>query len=193
NVRRRLPVAVDRVVLAYPSAVQTIIRETVKSRLGKGDGLSSVQRPRSPVSLRGTPQKPPRIGPGHGLQRMQAARILTQLDNSASAARRSLDRSRRRSFMGRHAEMSDEVFDDLSATEDSLLQSAIADRLRAAGLRPTRQRVALGMLLFGEEDRHVSAEILHAEALMAGEQVSLATVYNTLHQFTGAGLLRELA
>ncbi len=95
--------------------------------------------------------------------------------------------------MGRHAEMSDEVFDDLSATEDSLLQSAIADRLRAAGLRPTRQRVALGMLLFGEEDRHVSAEILHAEALMAGEQVSLATVYNTLHQFTGAGLLRELA
>lgn len=72
-------------------------------------------------------------------------------------------------------------------------QAAIAERLRRAGLRPTRQRVALGALLFAGEDRHVSAEMLHAEALSAGEHVSLATVYNTLHQFTGAGLLRELA
>ena len=69
----------------------------------------------------------------------------------------------------------------------------IAERLRLAGLRPTRQRLALGTLLFCSGDRHVSAEILHAEALAAGEQVSLATVYNTLHQFTRAGLLRELA
>lgn len=93
--------------------------------------------------------------------------------------------------------MSEDVSDDLLTTEHPLagsgLPSAIADRLRDAGLRPTRQRVALGMLLFGGEDRHVSAEMLHAEAVMAGEQVSLATVYNTLHQFTGAGLLRELA
>ncbi|HKZ95795.1 MAG TPA: Fur family transcriptional regulator [Hyphomicrobiaceae bacterium] len=70
---------------------------------------------------------------------------------------------------------------------------AIADRLRKAGLRPTRQRLTLGTLLFGSGDRHVSAEMLHAEALAAGEQVSLATVYNTLHQFTQARLLRELA
>jgi Fur family transcriptional regulator, iron response regulator len=70
---------------------------------------------------------------------------------------------------------------------------SIVERLRVAGLRPTRQRVVLGSLLFGAGDRHVSAEILHAEALGAGEQVSLATVYNTLHQFTEAGLLRELA
>lgn len=69
----------------------------------------------------------------------------------------------------------------------------IAERLRAAGLRPTRQRLALGTLLFRDGDRHVSAELLHAEALASGEQVSLATVYNTLHQFTRAGLLRELA
>jgi Fur family iron response transcriptional regulator len=82
-----------------------------------------------------------------------------------------------------------------SLAEGALLpqQSAIAERLRKAGLRPTRQRVALGALLFGGEDRHVSAEILHAEAITQGEQVSLATVYNTLHQFTDAGLLRELA
>lgn len=65
--------------------------------------------------------------------------------------------------------------------------------LREAGLRPTRQRMALGYLLFGQQDRHVTAEMLHAEAVSAGEKVSLATVYNTLHQFKHAGLLRELA
>ncbi len=69
----------------------------------------------------------------------------------------------------------------------------IPDLLRRAGLRPTRQRIALGELLFGNGDRHVTAEMLHAEALAIGEQVSLATVYNTLHQFRRAGLLRELA
>jgi Fur family transcriptional regulator, iron response regulator len=65
--------------------------------------------------------------------------------------------------------------------------------LRRAGLRPTRQRLLLAELLFGGADRHVSAEVLHAEALAKGEHVSLATVYNTLHQFRGAGLVRELA
>ena len=66
------------------------------------------------------------------------------------------------------------------------------DRLRASGLRPTRQRLALARLLFDGCDRHVTAETLHAEAAGAGVPVSLATVYNTLHQFTGAGLLREI-
>lgn len=65
--------------------------------------------------------------------------------------------------------------------------------LRAARLRPTRQRLLLAELLFAGTDRHVSAEVLHAEALGQGEQVSLATVYNTLHQFRAAGLVRELA
>jgi Fur family iron response transcriptional regulator len=69
----------------------------------------------------------------------------------------------------------------------------VSQLLRQAGLRPTRQRLALGTLLFGGEDRHVTAELLHAEALTAGQHVSLATVYNTLHQFKRAGLLRELA
>jgi Fur family iron response transcriptional regulator len=53
--------------------------------------------------------------------------------------------------------------------------------------------MALGFLLFGNDDRHVTAEVLHAEAVATGERVSLATVYNTLHQFKRAGLLRELA
>ena len=66
-------------------------------------------------------------------------------------------------------------------------------RLRHAGLRPTRHRIALAALLFGAGDRHVTAEALHLEAVGAGERVSLATVYNALHQFRGAGLLRELA
>lgn len=65
--------------------------------------------------------------------------------------------------------------------------------LRNAGLRPTRQRVALGELLFANGDRHVTAEVLHEEAIHRSIPVSLATVYNTLHQFTAAGLLREVA
>jgi Fur family iron response transcriptional regulator len=66
------------------------------------------------------------------------------------------------------------------------------DRLRRAGLRPTRQRHALAKLLFSGADRHVTAESLHAEALAAGARVSLATIYNSLHQFTQAGLLRQV-
>jgi len=66
-------------------------------------------------------------------------------------------------------------------------------RLRGAALRPTRQRLALARLLFATGDRHVTAETLHAEARRAHIPVSLATVYNTLNQFTVAGLLREVA
>ena len=66
------------------------------------------------------------------------------------------------------------------------------DHLKAAGLRPTRQRLALARLLFADGHRHVSAEELFQEARNADIQVSLATIYNTLHQFTGAGLLREV-
>jgi Fur family transcriptional regulator, iron response regulator len=69
----------------------------------------------------------------------------------------------------------------------------IAEKLRQAGLRPTRQRLALAEILFHAGDRHVSAESLHGEALAARVPVSLATVYNTLNQFTEAGLLREVA
>jgi Fur family iron response transcriptional regulator len=76
---------------------------------------------------------------------------------------------------------------------DRACQRRIAELLRQAGLRPTRQRKVLGTLLFGSGDRHVTAEMLHEEALKAGQRVSLATVYNTLHQFKRAGLLRELA
>ncbi len=66
------------------------------------------------------------------------------------------------------------------------------DKLRTAGLRPTRQRLALAKLLFEGEDRHITAESLHGEALDNNIRVSLATVYNALHQFTECGLLREI-
>ena len=65
-------------------------------------------------------------------------------------------------------------------------------RLRAAGLRPTHQRLSLARLLFEPGNRHVTAETLHGEALATDVKVSLATIYNTLHQFTAVGLLREV-
>lgn len=70
--------------------------------------------------------------------------------------------------------------------------SGVIAKLKQAGLRPTRQRIALAKLLFEKDDRHVSAEDLHEEARAAGVSVSLATIYNTLHQFTESGLMREV-
>ena len=78
---------------------------------------------------------------------------------------------------------------DIQASETML--AGIEERLRAAGLRPTRQRVALAGVIFGRGGRHLTAESLHAEARDEGVSMSLATVYNTLHQFTQAGLLRS--
>ncbi len=72
------------------------------------------------------------------------------------------------------------------------LLNNIEERLREAGLRPTRQRLALAGLLFGRGHRHLTAEQLHREAREAGLSVSLATIYNTLNQFTEAGLLRQV-
>lgn len=81
-------------------------------------------------------------------------------------------------------------------TTHAAMQTTVKDVtniLRTAGLRPTRQRVSLAELLYSKGDRHISAELLHEEAVAADVPVSLATVYNTLHQFTEAGLLREVA
>lgn len=64
--------------------------------------------------------------------------------------------------------------------------------LHQAGLRPTRQRIALARLLYDAGHHHITAEELHEQAVAAHVAVSLATVYNTLHQFTAAGLLREV-
>jgi len=71
-------------------------------------------------------------------------------------------------------------------------QDALTDKLRLSGLRPTPQRLAIGTLLFDGVNRHVTAESLYDEAKENDCKVSLATVYNTLHQFTEAGLLRQI-
>ncbi|MFC4271865.1 transcriptional repressor [Sneathiella chungangensis] len=65
-------------------------------------------------------------------------------------------------------------------------------KLRDAELRPTKQRLALAQLLYSQGNRHITAERLHSEAMEAGVAISLATIYNNLHQFTTAGLLREV-
>ena len=69
----------------------------------------------------------------------------------------------------------------------------VKSMLRGVGLRPTRQRMALGWILFAKGDRHLTAEMLYEEATRAKVPVSLATIYNTLHQFTEVGLLRQVA
>ncbi|MBE1283797.1 MAG: transcriptional repressor [Rhodobacteraceae bacterium] len=67
------------------------------------------------------------------------------------------------------------------------------DWLVTAGLRPTRQRVALAELLIGDgKHRHVTAESLFESAKKSGSAVSLATVYNTLRAFCDAGVLQEI-
>ena len=70
--------------------------------------------------------------------------------------------------------------------------AAMASKLRTAGLRPTRQRVAIACLLLDGRHRHVTAESLTAEIHTAGLHVAGGTVYNTLNQFTDAGFLRRV-
>jgi Fur family iron response transcriptional regulator len=82
--------------------------------------------------------------------------------------------------------------DDDSQTCFGNTSVQISDMLRNAELRPTRQRVALAKLLFSKGKRHISAEQLHVEALDENVPVSLATIYNTLHQFKDASLLRAV-
>lgn len=74
---------------------------------------------------------------------------------------------------------------------ESSRRSCLTAILRMAGMRPTRQRLDLADMLIGR-DRHVTAEALYAEVSSAGQDVSLATVYNTLRQFQGSGLVREV-
>jgi len=81
----------------------------------------------------------------------------------------------------------------LTATQAPRAPVEVQKRLSRVGLRPTRQRMALVEILFAKGDRHVTAEMLYEEATRAQIRVSLATVYNTLHQFTNAGLLRQIA
>lgn len=68
----------------------------------------------------------------------------------------------------------------------------LAQKLKSHGLRTTRPRLQLADLLFAKGNRHLTADMLYAEARAAGLSVSQATIYNTLNQFSEAGLLREV-
>jgi Fur family iron response transcriptional regulator len=83
--------------------------------------------------------------------------------------------------------------DELRQTNTGCPWHDVRAMLRKVGLRPTRQRMELGWLLFSKGDRHLTAEMLFEEASNARVPVSLATVYNTLNQFTEVGLLRQVA
>ena len=72
-------------------------------------------------------------------------------------------------------------------------QDHVTSWLARGNLRPTRQRLILARLLVGDgENRHVTAESLHASSTASAEKVSLATVYNTLRAFCAAGLMNEV-
>ena len=71
-------------------------------------------------------------------------------------------------------------------------ETCIVQRLKTAGLRPTRQRVVIGQLLLDGRKRHIVAEQLYDEVQATGRDIALATVYNCLHKFTDAGLLRQI-
>lgn len=75
----------------------------------------------------------------------------------------------------------------------ALPSGIILDMLKGVGLRPTRQRRALGALLFRDGHRHITVDDLHQDAIDAGVPLSLATVYNTLNQFAEAGLIRRVS
>lgn len=88
------------------------------------------------------------------------------------------------------------LFKPEAARKDKCARTQPASKVRAvlrqAGLRPTRQRMTLGQLLFLDQHRHVTPDVLYEEARFAGETLSVATVYNTLNQFAEAGLIRKI-
>jgi Fur family transcriptional regulator, iron response regulator len=113
-----------------------------------------------------------RIAAAHGAAQLEAAQLEAGRQGSADAG-------------GRPAASADD--------RNGCPWHDVQALLRQVKLRPTRQRMALGWLLFAKGGRHLTAEMLYEEANRAKIAVSLATIYNTLHQFTSAGLLREVS
>ena len=79
-----------------------------------------------------------------------------------------------------------EVYNPLTA-----YNSAIS-KLEKNGIRATKQRRVLAKLIFDKGKRHISAENLFDEVKKEERKISMATVYNTLKQFTSLGLIREI-
>ena len=81
------------------------------------------------------------------------------------------------------------VMDQKNTAPDPAMMT---ERLREAGLRPTRQRLLIAALLLDGRHRHVSADSLAREIRQTGAHMAGGTIYNTLNQFTEAGLLRRV-
>lgn len=82
--------------------------------------------------------------------------------------------------------------DQTKRTDDAVAWHGARALLGAAQLRPTRQREVLARLIFGQGNRHFTANLLYEEALRAGMSISVATVYNSLKHFTKAGMLAQI-
>lgn len=71
-------------------------------------------------------------------------------------------------------------------------RTALEQKLRRAGLKPTSKRLGIAGLLFDGPNKHVTAEDVMEIARRNRLRVSQATIYNTLNQFCAAGLLRRI-
>ena len=65
-------------------------------------------------------------------------------------------------------------------------------KIESSGIRPTKQRRVLAKILFENGNRHLSADELFDDVKKEDRKISMATVYNTLKQFTSLGLVREV-
>ena len=79
-----------------------------------------------------------------------------------------------------------EVYNPMSAYNGAI------KKLENSGIRATKQRRVLAKLIFEKGKRHISAEDLYDEVKKEDRKISLATIYNTLRQFTNYGLIREI-
>ena len=79
-----------------------------------------------------------------------------------------------------------EVYNPMSAYKGAI------KKLENSGIRATKQRRVLAKLIFDKGKRHISAENLFDEVKREERKISMATVYNTLKQFTSLGLIREI-
>ena len=70
----------------------------------------------------------------------------------------------------------------------------ILKKLRASGLRPTKQRVEIARFLFEREKTfHFTVESLNKLLTKKSiSKIALATIYNTVHAFKAAGHLSEV-
>jgi Fur family transcriptional regulator, iron response regulator len=81
----------------------------------------------------------------------------------------------------------------MDAHRQSISEETLRNKLEAAGVRPTRQRIDLGRAIFSAGDRHFTAEMLFHETRAVPFAPTLGTIYNTLNEFARCGLLREIA